>query len=127
MNKVLITTAAIALALTVSACDKNPPAPLSEAGKAPAAKSGTVPGATPGSVTPAEGVPSDAATTAKVKAALLAEDRVSSAKISVETRDGRVSLKGALPDRAMIDRVLAAVQGIPGVRAVDNQLTVGSG
>lgn len=127
MNKVLTTTAAIALALTISACDKNPAAPLSDAAKPATANSGNPPSATPGSAVPAKGVASDAAMTAKVKAALLAEDRVSSAKISVETLDGRVSLKGALPDRAMIDRVLAAVQGIPGVRAVDNQLTVGSG
>jgi hyperosmotically inducible periplasmic protein len=123
MNKFFIASAALAMALTISACDNRNVAPRSDL----PAPTTTNPGSSPNPGSPTAEAATDTATTAKVKAALLAADSVSSTKISVETRDGRVMLKGTLPDRAMIDRVLAAVQSIPGVRAVDNQLSVGAG
>ncbi len=123
MNKLLTVTAAMAMALTISACDNRTAAPRSDL----PAPSTANPGSSPNPGSPTAAAATDTATTAKVKAALLAADSVSSTKISVETRDGRVMLKGTLPDRAMIDRVLAAVQNVPGVRAVDNQLSVGAG
>ncbi len=123
MKKLLTVSAAIAMALTISACDNKSTTPRSDLPVPSTATPGT--SSRPSSST--SEAAADTATTAKVKAALLATDKVSSTKISVETRDGRVMLKGNLPDRAMIDRVLAAVQNVPGVRAVDNQLSVGAG
>jgi hyperosmotically inducible periplasmic protein len=123
MNRILTATAAITFALTLGACDKNTSMSRSDAPPSTTANPGM---STPPN-SPSSDMASDTATTAKVKAALMATDSISSTKITVETKAGRVMLKGNLPDRAMIDRVLAAVQSVPGVRAVDNQLSVGSG
>ena len=48
----------------------------------------------------------DAAITAKVKAALLAEKNVRSREVDVETFQGKVVLKGRVPDRAQADLAL---------------------
>lgn len=127
MNKLLTASAAMALMLAISACDNKNVAPHSDAPTSSSGPSTATRGTSSGPGSTTAEATTDTATTAKVKAALLAADSVNSTKISVETRDGRVMLKGNLPDRAMIDRVLTAVQNVPGVRAVDNQLSVGAG
>lgn len=123
MTKFLTASVAIAMALTVSACDNKTASSRNDL----PTSSQTTPGSGPTLGSPAAEAATDTATTAKVKAALLATDSISSTKISVETLDGRVKLKGNLPDRAMIDRVLSTVKNVPGVRDVDNQLVIGAG
>lgn len=46
------------------------------------------------------------------------------AELSVETRDGRVSLRGKAPDAASRDRATQRAAAVDGVVAVDNQLAV---
>jgi hyperosmotically inducible protein len=70
---------------------------------------------------------SDAAITAKVKAALLAADDVSGTDISVETSSGRVVLTGNVRDQAQSDRAVATARNIDGVVEVENRLLVGKG
>ena len=66
----------------------------------------------------------DAAITAKVKAALLAEKDVKSRDIDVETFQGKVVLKGTVPDRAQSELALKVAQSVDGVKSVENRITV---
>lgn len=66
----------------------------------------------------------DATITAKVNAALVADDSLKVMKVDVDTRNGRVSLMGSAPDSAARDRATSMVKAIDGVTEVDNQLRV---
>ena len=66
----------------------------------------------------------DAAITAKIKAALHAEKDVKSRGIDVETFQGKVVLKGTVPDRAQSQRALKVAQQVDGVKSVENRIAV---
>ena len=66
----------------------------------------------------------DAAITAKVKSALLADPDVKGLKVDVDTHDGVVTLNGSLESRANVDKAASIAQGIDGVKSVDNKLAV---
>jgi hyperosmotically inducible protein len=97
----------------------------------PPAGDATATAPAPGATTPATGdgadrsagqTVDDATVTAKVKAALMAEDGVDGTKINVDTFNGRVTLKGEVP-KNMIDRAVQVAKGIEGVKDVDNRLS----
>ena len=67
---------------------------------------------------------SDAAITAKVNAALAADDQLSALAIDVDTTNGQVELKGTAPTAAARDRATTLAQAVQGVVKVDNRLTV---
>ncbi|MFC3111022.1 BON domain-containing protein [Undibacterium arcticum] len=69
---------------------------------------------------------SDAAITAKVKTAIIAEPGLKSMQINVKTADGVVTLSGAIDSQQSIDRAKQVAQSVSGVKSVDNQLTVKS-
>ena len=69
----------------------------------------------------------DATVTAKVKAALMAESGVDGTKINVDTFNGRVTLKGEVPDQTMIDKAVQVAKSVEGVKDVDNRLIAGAG
>jgi hyperosmotically inducible protein len=131
----LLAAAVAAAALAgLAGCDRNDPdrttsgrsttttPPESRAPGAPP-PTATTPPATDRTVGEATG---DAAVTAKVKAALLAEKGVDGMKINVDTRDGNVVLSGNVPEPAQVERATQVARGIEGVKAVDNQLRVGA-
>ena len=66
----------------------------------------------------------DSAITAKVNSALHAEKDVKSRDIDVETFQGKVVIKGAVPDRAQADRAVKVAASVAGVKAVESRLTV---
>ena len=66
----------------------------------------------------------DTAITAKVKAALHAQRDVKSRDIDVETFQGKVVLKGAVPDRAQAALAVKVATSVEGVKAVENRLSV---
>jgi osmotically-inducible protein OsmY len=66
----------------------------------------------------------DAAITAKVKTAFMADPDVKALQINVDTKDGVVALKGAVDGRTNVDKAVQIARGIDGVKSVDNQLTV---
>lgn len=66
----------------------------------------------------------DTAITAKVKAALHAEKDVKSRDIDVETFQGKVQIKGTVPDRAQVDLAEKVAASVEGVKSVDNRLRV---
>ena len=64
----------------------------------------------------------DSATTASVKAKLLADDIVPSRNVKVETTDGVVQLSGAVKDQAQSDRAESVAKTVDGVKSVKNDL-----
>lgn len=66
----------------------------------------------------------DATITARIKAALLADQSVNGAVIDVDTNGGKVTLSGQLSDQAQVDRALEIARDTAGVKALDNRLTV---
>jgi hyperosmotically inducible protein len=68
----------------------------------------------------------DAAITAKVKSALLADPDVKGLRIDVDTRNGVVTLNGTADQRANVDKATSIARGIDGVKSVQNRLTVKS-
>jgi hyperosmotically inducible protein len=66
----------------------------------------------------------DAAVTAKVKTALLADPDISALKINVDTEQGKVKLKGEVKSMALRKKAEDLARGVAGVRSVDNQLVI---
>lgn len=66
----------------------------------------------------------DTTITAAVKSSLSSDPELKPADLGVETRYGRVSLRGMLPDAAARDRASQLAAAVQGVLAVDNQVTV---
>lgn len=69
----------------------------------------------------------DAAITAKVKAAMVADPLVSAFNIEVATVQGLVKLNGVVDSQQTIDRTLEIVRATPGVKSLESYLVVGSG
>jgi hyperosmotically inducible protein len=66
----------------------------------------------------------DAAITAKVKGALLADQYVKGMQIDVDTHDGAVTLTGAADTQPNLDRAADIARKIDGVKSVENRITV---
>ncbi|MGG5216857.1 MULTISPECIES: molecular chaperone OsmY [Rahnella] len=71
-----------------------------------------------------KGYAGDSATTASVKAKLLADDIVPSRNVKVETTEGVVQLSGAVKDQAQSDRAESVAKTVDGVKSVKNDLKV---
>lgn len=67
---------------------------------------------------------SDAAITARVKTALMADDQVKGLRIDVDTKDAEVTLKGAVDSDEQVNRAVAVARTVEGVRDVINRLSV---
>lgn len=67
---------------------------------------------------------SDMGITAKVNAALVADDQLKATQINVDTRDGQVTLSGQAPDTASRERATTLAAAVDGVKQVNNQLVV---
>jgi hyperosmotically inducible protein len=66
----------------------------------------------------------DGITTAKVKAALLADASIRSMDIRVVTRVDEVQLSGFVNNQQQMDRAMQVAAGVPGVRQVRNEMRV---
>lgn len=66
----------------------------------------------------------DAAVTARVKAALVADPTLSALKIDVDSKDGVVTLRGSVESAAASERAGTLARDTEGVVSVDNQLVV---
>lgn len=66
----------------------------------------------------------DAAITARVKAALLAQRGIPSLSISVDTYEGGVQLSGFVGTPELVSKVGRVTAGVSGVRTVDNNISV---
>lgn len=66
---------------------------------------------------------SDAAVTARVKAALLAEEAVDGSRVDVETHEGVVTLGGSLSDPREVERAIEIAQSTEGVKSVRSKFS----
>ncbi len=66
----------------------------------------------------------DMAITAKVNAALVADDKLKATQINVDTKEGQVTLTGVAPDAQSRDRATTLASAVDGVKHVNNQLVV---
>jgi hyperosmotically inducible protein len=69
----------------------------------------------------------DSVITTRVKSALLADHDVKSFDIQVETRKGQVQLSGFIDTRERMDKAIAVVRQVEGVKGVDNGMTLKEG
>lgn len=67
---------------------------------------------------------SDVGITAKVNAALVADDKLKATQINVDTREGMVTLTGKAPDSQSRERATTLASAVDGVKHVNNQLVV---
>jgi hyperosmotically inducible protein len=75
-------------------------------------------------VTQAAGVVDDAALTAKVKTALIADPTTKAGQINVETKSGVVQLSGFVDSQADIEAATRVALTVDGVAKVQNQIEV---
>lgn len=68
----------------------------------------------------------DTAITTKVKSAMIADPMLKALQINVDTKNGVVTLAGAVDSQAMKDKATEVTQAVNGVKSVDNNLTVKS-
>jgi hyperosmotically inducible periplasmic protein len=66
----------------------------------------------------------DGTITVKVKTAMLTDPALKAMQINVGTKDGVVTLVGAVDSQAVKDRATQVTEGVSGVKSVDNNLTV---
>jgi len=66
----------------------------------------------------------DTAVATKVRAALAADREVGALKITAESTQGTVRLKGEVKNMATRRKVEELVRGVQGVKGVDNQLVI---
>ena len=66
----------------------------------------------------------DTVVTTKVKSALLGDQNVKGLDIKVQTRKGEVQLSGFVDNQAQIDRAMDITRAVPGVKRVDNGMSV---
>jgi hyperosmotically inducible protein len=66
----------------------------------------------------------DVGITAKVNAALVADDKLKATQINVDTREGMVTLTGKAPDSQSRERATTLASAVDGVKHVNNQLVV---
>lgn len=72
----------------------------------------------------ARGTVADEAISAVVIAHLARDSELGGSKIDVDTREGRVVLRGSAPTREARERAARLATGVDGVLSVDNQLVV---
>jgi len=66
----------------------------------------------------------DMTITAKVSAALVADDQLKATQINVDTRAGQVTLTGEAPDAKSRERATTLAAAVDGVKQVNNQLAL---
>lgn len=69
----------------------------------------------------------DSVVTTRVKSTLLADHDTRSFDIQVETRKGQVQLSGFIDTRERMDKAVALVRQVEGVKGVDNGMTLKDG
>lgn len=68
----------------------------------------------------------DGSITVKVKTAILTDPALKPLEINVETKDGVVTLMGAVDSETLKERATQIAQSVSGVKSVDDKLTVKS-
>jgi osmotically-inducible protein OsmY len=119
---------ALAAAVLTAGCEQRANDTVGKRDTASGSLAQTSPPATPSTNTPpgtkVGNAADDAAITAKVKAAILAEPGLKSLQINVDTKDQTVTLSGNVDSGPMRDRAKQIAMSTEGVKNVVDNLTV---
>jgi hyperosmotically inducible periplasmic protein len=119
--KSLLAAAVVGIALFGAGCsDQNSPQTVGQRIDRPADKMAATDIAT---VQAARSI-DDGTITIKVKTAMLTDPALKALQINVGTKDGVVTLVGAVDSQAIKDRATQVTEGVSGVKSVDNNLTI---
>lgn len=66
----------------------------------------------------------DSVVSAQVKSALLADVNVNGFDFKIATHKGEVQLSGFVDNQTQLDRAIAVTQAVPGVKAIDNKVSL---
>jgi hyperosmotically inducible protein len=66
----------------------------------------------------------DSVITTKIKSSILTDSAIKGSDISVDTKNGEVTLTGSVKSQAQMDRAQKLAQNIDGVKSVQNKLEV---
>jgi hyperosmotically inducible protein len=136
VNRAMLAAIAAAFALGVSGCQKNEPQTAPEKfgqnvppaqpqpAEGPSSTIGKAADAAERNVEQAGKALDDAAVTAKVKSALVAEPNLKSTTINVDTTAGVVTLKGTADSQDTRQKAEQIATTVEGVRSVRNELVV---
>jgi|SRR6185369_14681 len=137
MNSLQRKTILIALvagtAMAGVACQQRSPSTTSQNMNRPsetATAPSTAPSSTASSTAPSSSMANavdDAAITAKVKTAIMAEPGLKATEINVDTKDAVVTLTGTVPSAPLKDRAKEIATNVSGVRSVQDNLVARSG
>jgi len=125
MNRTATLATVVALALGLAACDRATTPTTDRTTQS--GTTGTAPGSTANAGRSTGEKVDDAAITARVKSALLAESNVPGTAINVDTAGGTVTLRGRVENQTQVERAVQTARTVDGVGNVVNQLTVGAG
>ena len=124
MNSLQRKTALIALvigtALAGAACEQRSPSTVGQRTDRPAETANST-------MNKAATAVDDAAITAKVKTAIMAEPGLKAMDINVDTKDAVVTLTGTVPSAPLKDRAKEIATNVSGVKSVQDNLVTQSG
>ncbi|CAM3693882.1 BON domain-containing protein [Roseateles saccharophilus] len=67
----------------------------------------------------------DTAITARVRTALAADEQLRATQITVDTRNGQVTMTGVVPDAQSRERATTLASAVDGVKLINNQVAIG--
>lgn len=144
-NSRIVLAAAVLTVLFATGCERRAPTDTATGSTPPVESPATTPAppptalpetapAAPAPVVPADtsaanvqlpgSVLDDTVITTKVKTALLADSDVKGLDVNVDTSKAVVTLSGAVNNQAQIDRAGKLATDVPGVKSVNNNLTI---
>lgn len=119
-RKTVLISLVIGTALASAACEQRSPSTVSQRMDRPPETANSAMNK------PATAV-DDAAITAKVKTAIMAEPGLKATEINVDTKDAVVTLTGTVPSAPLKDRAKEIASSVSGVRSVQDNLVTQSG
>jgi hyperosmotically inducible protein len=126
-RKTMLISLVIGTAMAGVACQQRSPATVGQKMDRPSETATTATNAANDSMNRPANAVDDAAITAKVKTAIMAEPDLKSTQINVDTKDAVVTLTGTVPSAPLKDRAKEIASSVTGVRSVQDNLVMQSG
>jgi len=131
-RKTILISLVVGTAVAGAACNQRSPSATSQNRPADSTATAPAPSTTASSTmapstssSPMANAVDDAAITAKVKTAIMAEPDLKSTNINVDTKDGIVTLTGTVPSAPLKDRAKEIATSVSGVKSVTDNLATG--
>lgn len=123
-RKTVLISLVIGTALAGAACEQRSPSTVGQRMDRPSETATT---AANSAMNKAATAVDDAAITAKVKTAIMAEPGLKAMEINVDTKDAVVTLTGTVPSAPLKDRAKEIASSVNGVRSVQDNLVTQAG